>query len=239
MDGMDSNATNANRRSRNDEIDLIMIGFAENPEPRCACVLLLNTSGSMRGDSMNALNQGVETYIKTLRGDSLASLRIETAVVSFDSEVRLVQDFATAYDVSPISLEASGRTTGAASAINYALDLVDSRKRAYREAGVGYYRPWVIMISDGASTDSQAQMRAASQRVHQAEESKQVAFFCVGVEGAAMNNLNALGPRGALPLRGHAFVGFFQWLFTSMSTVSTSRQDEELSLPSPSEWAKM
>src|SRR5262245_597316 len=32
------------------------VEFAVNPEPRCACVLLLDTSGSMQGEKIAALN---------------------------------------------------------------------------------------------------------------------------------------------------------------------------------------
>ncbi|MEI6428086.1 MAG: hypothetical protein WCO45_06800 [Pseudanabaena sp. ELA607] len=38
------------------------IEFAENPEPRCPCVLLLDTSGSMSGEKIAALNAGLETF---------------------------------------------------------------------------------------------------------------------------------------------------------------------------------
>ena len=31
--------------------------FADNPEPRCPCLLLLDTSGSMDGRAINELNQ--------------------------------------------------------------------------------------------------------------------------------------------------------------------------------------
>ena len=34
-----------------------MVEFAENPEPRCPCVLLLDTSGSMRGERIQALQE--------------------------------------------------------------------------------------------------------------------------------------------------------------------------------------
>jgi uncharacterized protein with von Willebrand factor type A (vWA) domain len=33
--------------------------FAENPEPRCACLLLLDTSGSMQGAPIRELNAGL------------------------------------------------------------------------------------------------------------------------------------------------------------------------------------
>ena len=34
-----------------------VVEFAENPEPRCPCVLLLDTSGSMQGAPIEALNR--------------------------------------------------------------------------------------------------------------------------------------------------------------------------------------
>jgi hypothetical protein len=42
--------------------ELEAIEFADNPEPRCACVLLLDVSGSMSGDKINSLNQGLQAF---------------------------------------------------------------------------------------------------------------------------------------------------------------------------------
>jgi uncharacterized protein YegL len=68
-----------------------MVEFAENPEPRCACVLLLDTSGSMAGEKIDALNEGIRTFKEELQGDPLASRRVEVAIVTFDSQVQVVQ----------------------------------------------------------------------------------------------------------------------------------------------------
>lgn len=46
--------------------DLAAIEFAENPEPRCPCVLLLDTSGSMGGAPIAALNDGLKTFAGSL-----------------------------------------------------------------------------------------------------------------------------------------------------------------------------
>ena len=155
------------------------------------------------------------------------------------STPNLEQAFATAAAVSRPYLSEPGDRPTLASGVNRALDMIDERKNVYREAGIAYYRPWVILITDGAATSGAARMRAASERVHEAEEAKHVAFFCVGVEGANMDELNELGPRAALSLRGLAFNEFFQWLSASMTAVSSSRVDEELALPSPEGWAKL
>jgi len=53
--------------------------FADNPEPRCPCVLLLDTSGSMQGEPINALNNGLRAFKDDLIKDALASKRVEVA----------------------------------------------------------------------------------------------------------------------------------------------------------------
>ena len=247
-----------------------MVAFADNPEPRCACVLLLDTSKSMSipkvpieqlGEKLDIID-GVQTYarvgtgdvpvpIEELNGalkefrdaiesDSLASLRVETAIVSFNDDVRLEQDFATVDALTPPALDARGETSTAA-AVNFALDMVEERKQVYRNAGIAYYRPWVVLITDGASTESREQMMAASERLRRAEEAKQLAFFCVGVEGANMEELSQMSPRGAAPLKGLAFKEFFIWLSNSMSAVSASRVGDEVDLSTSdmSGWLKL
>ena len=76
----------------------------------------------MQGERISALNGGLLTFQKDIAKDSLASRRVETAVVAFNSEVRVVQDFITMDKFRPPTLTASG-TTRMGSAIEVALDL--------------------------------------------------------------------------------------------------------------------
>jgi len=64
--------------------------FADNPEPRCPVVLVLDTSGSMTGPPILELNEGLRAFSTALKADQLASLRVEVAVVSFGGKVRAV-----------------------------------------------------------------------------------------------------------------------------------------------------
>ena len=236
-----------------------VVAFADNPDPRCACVLLLDTSGSMAipkvpieelggklgivdgvqtyartrtGEvpiPIKELNDGIKTFKAALESNALTSRRVETAIVAYNSDVELVQNFATVSALAPPDLEAKGATSTAA-AVNFALDMLEERKQVYRDMGVPYYRPWIFLITDGDSTDSKQQMEATSERVHKAEVDKQLSFFCVGVEGANMDELRQMAPHRTASLDGLAFEEFFLWLSNSLTTVSSSRVDDEIQL---------
>lgn len=208
-----------------------VVEFAENPEPRCPCVLLLDTSGSMQGMPIEALNRGLLSFKDELTKSSLASRRVEVAIITFDSNVNVVQDFVTADQFNPPILTAQGLTT-MGSGINRSLDIIQERKSQYRANGIAYYRPWVFMITDG---EPQGEMddivEQASRRLQADEANKRVAFFTVGVENANMTRLNQIAVRTPLKLEGLNFVEMFVWLSASMSTVSQSKVDEQVALP--------
>lgn len=209
------------------------VEFADNPEARCPCVLLLDTSSSMEGEPILALNHGLKAFKADLCKDPLASRRVEVAVVTFDSEVRVVQDFVTADQFEPPGLLTHGETL-MGSGIGKALDMVAARKAQYRFAGVLYYRPWIFMITDGEPQGEPPEVVAqAAQRVRQEEEQKKIAFFAVGVEKANMTKLSEIAVRTPVKLRGLGFVEMFVWLSRSTQVVLHSKTDEQVALPPP------
>ncbi len=209
------------------------VEFAENPEPRCPCVLLLDTSGSMRGAPIAALNEGLKSFKGDLIRDALASKRVEVAVVTFDSNVVMVQDFVIADQFDPPTLTAKGNTHMGA-AIHQALDMIQARKEQYRTNGIVYYRPWVFMITDGEPQgEPEDVVKLAADRIKEDEESKRVVFFAVGVEKANMIRLGEIAVRAPVKLKGLDFVDMFQWLSRSMQAVSHSRVGDQVALPPP------
>ncbi len=215
-----------------------VVDFAENPEPRCPCVLLLDTSGSMQGAPIEALNQGLLSFKDELTKNPLASRRVEVSIVTFDSNINVVQDFVTADQFTPPILTAQGLTTMGAG-IHKSLDLIQERKAQYRSNGVAYYRPWIFMITDGEPQgEPDEAVEQASRRLQGDETSKRVAFFSVGVENANMTRLTQLAVRTPLKLNGLNFVEMFVWLSASMSAVSHSKVDDQVALP-PIGWGSV
>ena len=62
-----------------EQVPFADVGLVDNPEPRCACLLLLDNSGSMRGNPISELNRGLKVFRDELAADALASKRVEVA----------------------------------------------------------------------------------------------------------------------------------------------------------------
>jgi uncharacterized protein YegL len=214
----------------------VAVEFATNPEPRCACVLLLDVSGSMSGAPVAALNEGLAAFAADLGTDVLARQRVEVAIVTFGGNgVEVAQDFLTAGQFEPRRLEAGGGTPMGA-AITQALEMVEARKGDYRANGVPYYRPWVFLITDGEPTDD---WKDAARQVHTAEEANGLAFFAVGVQGANLDVLGQIAVRPALRLDSLKFVELFVWLSQSQRRVSSSKPGDQTALPAVDGWASV
>jgi uncharacterized protein YegL len=187
----------------------------------------------MVGAPILALNEGLLAFQKSIQEDALASRRVEIAIVTFGSGgVQNVQDFVTGGDFSAPVLQAGG-TTPMGEAIRNALEMVRQRKATYRENGVLYYQPWVVMISDGAPTD---EWKTAAQAVRGEEAARGLSFFAIGVGNANMQTLSEISVRQPMKLDGLNFVELFVWISQSQKRVSANKVGEQTPLPAVN-WA--
>lgn len=221
-----------------EQIPFAFPDLVANPEPRCPCLLLLDTSGSMNGQPITQLNEGIRQFKEELVADAMAMQRVEVAVVTF-GPVQVVADFQTPDLFEPPQLRTGGDTPMGA-AIERGLDMLEARKATYKQAGVAYYRPWVFLITDGGPTD---RWQEAADRVRQGDsaERKAFSFFAVGVEGADMGKLAAIcsPQRPPMKLRGLSFRELFSWLSSSLGGVAKSQPGQMVALPAPTGWSSV
>lgn len=216
--------------------------FAENPDPRAALVLVLDQSDSMvekrPGEDrspMEALNGGLDVLVTALNNDPLAKRRVEVSFVCFGTNVQPATEFKTVDNLVLPTLAPAGITSLGA-AVTEALDALEARKKVYKENGVDYTRPWVMILSDGLPTDD---ITEAVRRCNEAEEKKSALIFPIGIDGADMDVLDRFSARKALKLKGIKFEELFQWVSASQSAVSASRPGDKTALPSPAGWAEI
>ena len=202
--------------------------FVDNPEPRCACLLLLDNSMSMRGSPIEQLNEGLKIFRDELAADSLASKRVEVAIVTF-GPVNVETDFTSAANFQAPTLSVAGDTP-MGQAIETGLSMLRTRKDTYKSNGISYYRPWVFLITDGGPTDSWSR---AAEIVREGEKSGSFSFYAVGVEGANFDTLRQISVKLPLKLKGLQFRELFAWLSSSLGSVSKSTVGDKVPLQNP------
>ena len=144
-------------------------------------------------------------------------------------------DFASVSDFAPPALSAYGGTK-ISLAVNTALDLLDTRKQVYRENGISYFRPIALLLTDGKPEHDTAQeLASVKERLMIEEESRHVAFFSFGVDGADITSLTQIMPPNRPPRHigdSMQIAGLFQWLSNSVARISTSNPGDRVRLDS-------
>lgn len=103
---------------------------------------------------MDELNTGFQRFISDILSDPMAKLSADVAVMTFARTIATVKEF------GPIRESDTGlrittsqeNETLLGEAGELALAEFDRRKRTYREHGVEYYQPWLVVMTDGVPT---------------------------------------------------------------------------------------
>lgn len=211
--------------------------FAGMRLPICLC---LDISNSMNwDDKIDKLNKGIEEFYEELRRDEITKYTAEVAVVTFGGnlstkqfvEVKKIRDFSridiqgsaphlTAYGLTPIG-----------EAVNLSLELLEKRKKQYKEYGTTYYRPWLVVMSDGhPEGHSPTELERAKASIHSYALEKKVVPISVAigdVDQEARKTLRDLGNGVYISLNSGKFLEFFRWLHHSVSD-SVGKDVDEL-----------
>ncbi|MGI9296495.1 MAG: vWA domain-containing protein [Gammaproteobacteria bacterium] len=207
----------------------------ENPTPRCACMLVLDTSHSMTGKKIAELNEGVRQFLQEVQEDEFARYSVELGVVTFGGRVQIAQAIGPLPEELREDFSASGDTP-MGEAINVAIDVLERRKKEYAENGVSYYQPWLVLMTDGWPSYP---YESAAQRLRQMADEKKIVVFGVGIgDECDMDVLAEFCPEKRPPakLSGLKFKEFFAWLSQSMSRVSQSTPGTKTDLPPTDGW---
>jgi uncharacterized protein YegL len=197
-------------------------------DAKCCLILALDVSGSMSepqsNPPINSLNQGIKILYDEVKEDDVASQRLEIGIVTFDSKVNVVMEPKNVYEFNSMPHLSTGSTTALVDGAREAIRMARAAKKYYKDTNQDYYRPWIILITDGGPDENQDVLGLASE-VKFGMDNKDFHFFAVGVEGANMQVLEQIShPTKMRPraLQGLKFKEFFEWLSKSMGTITNS-----------------
>ncbi|MBR1486678.1 MAG: VWA domain-containing protein [Synergistaceae bacterium] len=196
--------------------------------------LCLDTSGSMRGHPINELNAGMRLFYDYVKKDYESRYAADISIVSFGfNGVQCIQDFAHVDEISaPASLKAEGMTP-MGEAVNLSLDMLENRRNYYRNVGVSYYHPWLILMTDGDPNGVASELSRAIGRTRDLVNNNKLVVFPIAIGNQAdVNTLAQFSPKmKPVALKGLNFKGFFEWLSVSVHSVSVSNPGDSIPLP--------
>lgn len=183
---------------------------------RLPVYLLLDTSGSMSGEPIEAVKNGVQVLISTLRQDPYALETAFLSIITFDSSAKQVVPLTELASFQMPSLVASG-TTELGAALSLLGDRIEAEVGKSTADVKGDWKPLVFIMTDGSPTDDWKkgldrlkQVRTgiviACAAGHGADTAvlKQITEVVVQLDTADSNTIKA----------------FFKWVSASVSTGS-------------------
>jgi len=188
---------------------------------RLPVYLLLDTSGSMSGEPIEALKNGVQVMISSLRQNPQA---IETAfisIITFDSQAQQIIPLTDLASFQMVDIKAQG-VTALGDALRLLASKIDTEVAKTTTEQKGDWKPLVFIMTDGIPTDDWQAGLAAF-------KSKKVAFTvaCAAGSGADTSVLKQITENVvSLDTADSGSIGkFFQWVTASIGVSSTRVED--------------
>jgi uncharacterized protein YegL len=188
---------------------------------RLPVYLLLDTSGSMHGEPIEAVNNGVQMMISQLRQNPQAIESAFISVITFDSTANQVIPLTDLASFQMIPLRATG-VTALGDALRLVAQCIDREVQKTTMEQKGDWKPLVFIMTDGVPTDSwQAGLAEFKQR--------KVAYTvaCAAGGGADTTVLKQI-TENVVKLDeadGASIAKFFAWVSASIGVTSTKVED--------------
>lgn len=188
---------------------------------RLPVYILLDTSGSMFGEPIEAVKNGVQILVSTLRSDPYALETAYLSVITFNSTAQQDVPLTELASFQQPNLSASGCTAlgGALSLLAQRADAEVTKTTAEQK---GDWKPLVFIMTDGEPTDDLQKGLAEFNKCKWG-----VVVACAAGQGANTNTLKKITECVVqLDTADSATIkSFFKWVSASISTSSMKVED--------------
>ena len=202
---------------------------------RLPVYILLDTSGSMRGEPIQAVENGLRVLISSLRQDPQALESVHISLITFDLEARELLPLTPLDQIQapPLEIPGSGPTLLGA-ALWLLIDKADREIRKTAGENKGDWRPLAFIMTDGSPSDL-ADFRAAIPEVQKRNFANVVA--CAAGPKAKPDFLRELTATVMEMdvMDSASFSKFFKWVSACVASCGTSSVMTDNVLPPPPE----
>ncbi len=188
---------------------------------RLPVYLLLDTSGSMYGEPIEAVKNGVQTLISTLRGDPYALETAYVSIITFNSSAQQISPLTELATFQQPSINAGGGTA-LGGALSLLAQKIDTEVIKTTTEVKGDWRPLVFIMTDGVPTDDLSKGLSEFRR-----RKYGMVVACAAGQGASTDTLKQITENVVqLDTADSATIkSFFKWVSASISTSSKSIED--------------
>lgn len=188
---------------------------------RLPVYLLLDTSGSMFGEPIEAVKNGVQTLLSTLRGDPYALETAYLSIITFNSKAEQIVPLTELSAFQQPNINASG-CTALGEALSLLSQKVDTEVTKTTAEVKGDWKPLVFIMTDGQPTDN---LERGLDDFRKRKFGMVVA--CAAGQGADVSTLQKITENVVqLDTADSATIkAFFKWVSASISTSSKSVED--------------
>ena len=183
-------------------------------------LLVCDCSSSMAGEPIDQLNNGLVNFKNYLLQDSVAQKAAEVGIIKFSDQPNFSQPFTDVNQWQVQSLVANGGT-GMGAALTMAIQEIEHFKTTLKSQGVSYYRPLLLLITDGQPTDMRngdATWSSLKGQIQSHIQSKKLLVYAFGTETADFAALeNLVGKENTFRLHNLNFNGLFKWVSNSIA----------------------
>ena len=183
---------------------------------RLPVYLLLDTSGSMHGEPIEAVKNGVQILLSTLRQDPYALETAYLSIITFDSRAKQLVPLTELALFQAPDLQVTG-TTSLGEALSLLADKVESEVTKTTADVKGDWKPLIFLMTDGSPTDD---WKKGLQRLKQVKTGMIVA--CAAGHGADTSILKQITEIVVelATADSNTIKAFFKWVSASISTGS-------------------